>query len=148
MRKVGLADPLVQHGLLFAAGVRIAGRQVVHALYAGKFDGVAPLLFLLALLPLLMGVGNTMNDALKAAELPKMVFYAYLASGAATLLAGIPLVSHFGMPGAIYGMLISGPLLGVSRMGVFLSSVAEKPDGITGDGQNCSVSGFSSRLQG
>jgi O-antigen/teichoic acid export membrane protein len=105
-RKVGLATICI--ALLFAAGVRMAGRPVVHALYAGKFDGVAPLLFLLALLPLLMGIGNTMNDALKAAELPKMVFYAYLASGAATLLAGIPLVSHFGLRGAIYGMLVSG----------------------------------------
>ena len=123
-RKVGLATLCI--ALLFAAGVRIAGRQLVHALYTGKFDGVAPLLFLLALLPLLMGVGNTMNDALKAAELPKMVFYAYLASGAATLLAGIPLVSHFGMPGAIYGMLISGATYSAFLAWAFFFQVSRK----------------------
>jgi O-antigen/teichoic acid export membrane protein len=123
-RKVGLVTICVT--LLFAAGVRIAGRQVVHALYAGKFDGVAPLLFLLALLPLLMGIGNTMNDALKAAELPKMVFYAYLASGAATLLAGIPLVSHFGLPGAIYGMLVSGATYSAFLALAFFFQVSRK----------------------
>jgi len=123
-RKVGLATICI--ALLFAAGVRVAGRQIVHALYAGKFDGVAPLLFLLALLPLLMGIGNTMNDALKAAELPKMVFYAYLASGAATLLAGIPLVSHFGLRGAIYGMLVSGATYSAFLAFAFFFQVSRK----------------------
>jgi len=133
-RKVGLATICI--ALLFAAGVRLAGRAVVHALYAGKFDGVAPLLFLLALLPLLMGIGNTMNDALKAAELPKMVFYAYLASGAATLLAGIPLVSHFGLWGAIYGMLVSGATYSAFLALAFFFQVSrknwKKPPGIAG----------------
>jgi O-antigen/teichoic acid export membrane protein len=123
-RKVGLATICIT--LLFAAGVRMAGRPVVHALYAGKFDGVAPLLFLLALLPLLMGIGNTMNDALKAAELPKMVFYAYLASGAATLLAGIPLVSHFGLQGAVYGMLVSGATYSAFLALAFFFQVSRK----------------------
>jgi O-antigen/teichoic acid export membrane protein len=123
-RKVGLATTCIT--LLFAAGVRMAGRQVVHALYGGQFDGVAPLLFLLALLPLLMGIGNTMNDALKAAELPKMVFYAYLASGAATLLAGIPLVSHFGLRGAIYGMLVSGATYSAFLALAFFFQVSRK----------------------
>jgi hypothetical protein len=54
-----------------------------------------------------MGIGNTMNDALKATEHPKMVFYAYVCSGAATLLGGIPLVIRFGLPGAVYGMFLS-----------------------------------------
>jgi O-antigen/teichoic acid export membrane protein len=80
----------------------------MHILYAGKFDGLAPLLFMLGLLPVVMGIGNTMNDALKAAEKPKLVFYAYLGSGAATVLGGIPLVLRFGLRGAVYGMLFSG----------------------------------------
>jgi O-antigen/teichoic acid export membrane protein len=111
---------------LFAAGVRVAGRSVVHALYAGKFDGVVPLLFTLALLPLLMGIGNTMNDALKAAEMPRLVFYAYLASGAATLLAGIPLVSHWGLQGAVYGMLLSGATYSTVLALAFFFQVARK----------------------
>ena len=61
----------------------------------------------LSLLPLVMGIGNTMNDALKAAEEPRFVFYAYLCSGAVTFLAGIPLVRQFGLRGAVFGLLLS-----------------------------------------
>jgi O-antigen/teichoic acid export membrane protein len=76
-------------------------------LYAGRFDNLAPLLYLLALLPLLMGIGNTINDALKAAERPKLVFYAYLASGAATFVVGVPMVIRYGLLGAVMGVLSS-----------------------------------------
>jgi O-antigen/teichoic acid export membrane protein len=55
-----------------------------------------------------MGVGHTMNAALKAAESPKLVFWAYVASGAVSLVAGVPLVARFGLRGAAYGMLFSG----------------------------------------
>ena len=93
---------------VFALVVRVAGRPVMHWLYNGKFDDLAPLLYLLAYLPLSVGIGNTMNDALKSVEKPRLVFYAYLCSGAATFLGGIPLVIHFGLPGAVYGLLLSG----------------------------------------
>jgi O-antigen/teichoic acid export membrane protein len=98
---------IVAVGVTFALVVRMAGRQAMHAAYGGEFDSCAALLFALALVPLLMGIGNTMNDALKAAEKPRFVFYAYLCSGAATFLGGIPLVSRFGLRGAVYGLLLS-----------------------------------------
>jgi O-antigen/teichoic acid export membrane protein len=91
----------------FVFAVRILGKPIMHLLYAGKFDYLAPLLYILALLPLIMGLGNTMNDALKAAERPRFVFYAYLCSGVVTFFAGIPLVVHYGLRGAVYGMLLS-----------------------------------------
>ncbi len=93
--------------LIFALGVRLVGSQVIHVLYAGKFDELAPLLFLLALVPLLMGIGNTMSDAIRAAEKPRLVFYAYVSSALATFLLGVPLVIYFGLHGAAYGMLVS-----------------------------------------
>jgi O-antigen/teichoic acid export membrane protein len=93
---------------LFAFVLRILGQRVMHVLYAGKFDGLGPLLFLLALLPFLMAMGNTMTQALNAAEKPKLVFYGFLSSGTATFVLGIPLVIHFGLRGAVYGMLLSG----------------------------------------
>ena len=93
----------------------------MHWLYNGKFDDLAPLLYLLAYLPLLMGIGNTINDALKAAEKPKLVFYAYLCSGTATLLGGIPLVIRLGLTGAVYGLLLSaGVYTGALALGFFL----------------------------
>ena len=92
----------------FAIAVWLVGRPVVHVLYAGKYDTVVPILYLLALLPFLMAVGHTLNSALIAAERPQLVFFAFVCSGAATFLVGVPLVIHFGVQGAAYGMLLSG----------------------------------------
>jgi O-antigen/teichoic acid export membrane protein len=80
----------------------------MHALYAGKFDGLAPILFLMALLPVFTGIGCIMSSALNAAEKPKLVFLAYLCSAVSTVVLGIPLVMYFGLRGAVYGMLVSG----------------------------------------
>jgi O-antigen/teichoic acid export membrane protein len=93
---------------LFVLAIRVWGKSLVHLLYAGRYDGVAPLLFMLSVLPLLMAIGHTMNNALIAAEKPKLVFFAYLCSGAATFLLGMPLVMYYGLWGAVYGMLLSG----------------------------------------
>jgi len=113
---------LVGMTVLFALSVRVLGGQVMHSLYAGKFDGLAPLLSMLAFLPLLMGIGHTMNDALKAVERPRLVFYAYLSSGAATFLLGIPLMIHLGLRGAVYGMLVSGGTYSLAlSVGFFLN---------------------------
>jgi O-antigen/teichoic acid export membrane protein len=94
--------------LMFATAVREVGGPVIHILYAGKFDELAPMLFLLALVPLTMAIGNTMSDAIRAAEKPRLVFYAVISSALATFVVGLPLVRHFGLQGAVYGMLASG----------------------------------------
>jgi O-antigen/teichoic acid export membrane protein len=92
---------------LYVVVVRIVGRPLVHVLYAGKYDGLAPYLYLLTAVPLVMWVGGTMGHALNAVEKPHFVFWAYITSGAATLFLGIPLVIHLGLWGAVYGMLLS-----------------------------------------
>jgi O-antigen/teichoic acid export membrane protein len=92
---------------LYALAIRIIGRPMVHLLYAGKYDGLALYLFALTFVPLVMWIGSTMGHALNAMERPKFVFWAYVSSGGATFLAGIPLVVHFGLWGAVCGMLLS-----------------------------------------
>jgi O-antigen/teichoic acid export membrane protein len=92
----------------FAVAVRILGKPVIHTLYAGKYDGLAPFLFVLALLPVLMGVAAALSNAVIAAEKPHLTFFAYVCGGLATFLGGVPLVMHMGLRGAIYGMLLSG----------------------------------------
>ena len=92
----------------FAGLVNFFGKSVMHALYGGKFDDVTPLIGTLAFLPVIMGIGHTINGALKATEKPNFVFYAYVISGGTTILLGIPLVLHLGLRGAVYGMLVSG----------------------------------------
>jgi O-antigen/teichoic acid export membrane protein len=112
----------------FALCVRTLGAQTMHALYAGRFDGLAPLLSILAFLPLVMGIGHTMNDALKAVERPRVVFYAYLSGGAATCLLGIPLMSRFGLRGAVYGMLASGGTYSLALIAGFFLNVYRNAD--------------------
>jgi len=88
--------------------IRAFGKPLTQLLCGGRYDDMVPLLAILALLPVVMGVGHTMNAALKAAESPRLVFWAYVASGSVTFLAGVPLVARFGLRGAVYGMLFSG----------------------------------------
>jgi O-antigen/teichoic acid export membrane protein len=107
---------------LFALAVRLMGRPVMHLLYAGKFDDLAPMLYILAFLPLTMALGNVMGYALVAAEKPKFVFYSYVCSGAATLLGGISLVIHFGVRGAVFGLLLSAAsYTGAMALGFFFN---------------------------
>jgi O-antigen/teichoic acid export membrane protein len=115
----------------FAACIKLFGKPVMHFLYAGKFDDVAPILGTLTLLPVVMAIGNTMNAAIKAMEKPKLVFYAYVCSGTTSVALGVPLVAHFGLRGVVYGMLISAAAYTVS-LAVFLlwivsSKVAAPP---------------------
>jgi len=123
-KRYGLA--VVSATALFAFAVRIVGRAVMHWLYHGKFDDLAPMLYLLAFLPLLMGVGSVMGCALNAAEKPRLVFYAYVSSGAATLLGGIPLVIHFGLMGAAYGLMLSAAVYTAALFVGFRSSFCGK----------------------
>jgi len=92
----------------FALFLRVTGGLLMHVLYAGKYDDLARHLFVLSLLPLFLGLGNTMYLVLIASEEPKLVSIAYVCSAAMTFMAGIPLVMHFGLWGAVYGMLLSG----------------------------------------
>lgn len=104
-RRFTLATVLVTG--LFALLVRLTGRPVVHLLYGGKYDDLVPYFYALGFLPLIMWIGTTMAQSFYGAEKPKFVFWAYVGSGAATICLGIPLVTHFGLWGAVYGMLLS-----------------------------------------
>lgn len=110
----------------FAALVNLFGKSAMHALYAGRFDDVAPFVGTLAFLPFVMAAGNTMNDALKASEKPKLVFNAYVCSGTATFLVGIPLVMRLGLRGAVYGTLFSAAAYTGALAAGFLLHVRER----------------------
>jgi len=112
--------------VLFILGVLSMGKPALHALYAGRFDHLAPLLLKLSLYQLVMAIAITMVQALNALERPKLVFYAFASSGSATLLFGIPLVKHFGLPGAVYGMVLSGTTFTIALAIGFVSSLKRK----------------------
>lgn len=108
--------------ILFASGAAIAGKPIIHLLYAGKFDGLVPLFYILSFLPLFMGISSVMSSALNALEKPRLVFWGYSCSGIATFLIGIPLVIHFGLRGAVYGVLLSGAVFTAAVVIGFCSS--------------------------
>lgn len=116
----------------FAVAVRVFGSQAIHILYAGKFDELAPMLFLLALVPLVMAIGSTISDAIRAAEKPGLVFYAYVSSAVATFLLGLPVVKYFGLRGAVYGMLLSAATYTVALGVAFRLNLRERkmPTGV------------------
>jgi O-antigen/teichoic acid export membrane protein len=118
---------LLNFGLMgtFALVIRFLGKPLVHHLYSGKFDGVAALLPTLAIIPVIMGLGNTTAVALKALEKPQMSFYAYVASGIGTLTIGLALVIHFGIRGAMYGMLLSACLYTITLGIAFATTIQQ-----------------------
>ncbi len=106
--------------VLFVLFIYATGSPILNFIYAGKYNASLPLLYIIALTPITLGIGHVFNDTLKAMERPKAVFYAYLGSGATTLLVGIPLILHFGVAGAAWGMVLSSLIYGVVLMGEFL----------------------------
>jgi len=93
--------------LTFALVAGVASLPLLHLVYGGKFDDLAPLLRWYVLAPVAMGAGHAANAALKAMERPQAVLAAYVGSGVVTFAAGIPLVARLGLRGAVYGILLS-----------------------------------------
>jgi O-antigen/teichoic acid export membrane protein len=110
LRQMWRQCSLVFFGLsaAFALVVGAESFRLLHLVYGGKFDEGGSLLRWYVMLPVVMGLGHAANAALKATERPQAVFYAYVMSGATTFLLGIPLVIHWGLRGAVFGMLLSG----------------------------------------
>jgi O-antigen/teichoic acid export membrane protein len=124
----GVANVLIMGS--FAAMVCVVGRPVIHVLYGGRFDDASVLLPVLAFVSVAMGIGNCANAALKSIEKPNMVFWGYVASGAATFLAGIPLVMHFGLRGAVYGMLLSAGVYSATLLTALFLSIHTTINGV------------------
>jgi len=104
-KKLALLTVLVTGS--FALLVRAIGKPALHFLYAGRYDGLTEYIYVLAFLPLVLWLGTSMAQAFFAAEKPRFVFYAYVGGGIATFVGGIPLVTHYGLKGAVGGMLLS-----------------------------------------
>lgn len=83
------------------------GGWLVALMYGPKYVGYGWIVSILALIPLIASLSLPTNCALLAIERPDAIFKSYLASGAVTLLLGIPLVSTYGVGGAAVAMLCS-----------------------------------------
>lgn len=117
--------------VVYAACIWTFGRRLMHSIYAGKFDDVSALLSLFAILPVITSIGNSLNLALKSMERPDLVFRSYVVSGFITAAVGIPMVRHFGLRGAVCGMLASAGTYSVAMFVGLLSitrSTIQKPE--------------------
>lgn len=115
----------------FAVLIWIIGTPVLHLMYAGKYTDSVHLLYILGLTPIALGLGHVFNDALKAMERPRWVFYAYVAGGGVTLFAGVPLVLNFGLVGAVWGIVASSLAYGLMLIGGFFKcSLVSRADAI------------------
>jgi O-antigen/teichoic acid export membrane protein len=65
------------------------------------------LLYVIALMPVAVGIAGVFSDALRAVEKPGLVFYAYVVGGLLTLAVGVPAILSRGVEGAAWGMVAS-----------------------------------------
>lgn len=92
---------------LYAVFLWFFGPFIIHLLYKGKYDSVFFIIYPLSIIPIIMGIGNVFNDALKARQITKSVFIAYVISGIVTLTLGIFFIKFYGLLGITYGMIAS-----------------------------------------
>lgn len=98
---------LATMAVAYALFLSWSGPALMNWLYSGRYDHLAPLLPLVAWLPLL-GVGAVvLAPALRALERPDQVFVAYSASTVLSLTAGLYLTIRLGVAGAAAGLLIT-----------------------------------------
>lgn len=82
-------------------------RPLVAWLYGGQYAEQAYLLWLLGLLPVILGVTYVVGVALRALERPDLVFWTYALSTAVVLTLGVGFVFLWGVFGAVVGLLVS-----------------------------------------
>jgi Na+-driven multidrug efflux pump len=80
---------------------------LVDWLYGGQYVEYSNLLWILGLVPLVVGIGAVSGAALRAMERPDQVFWVQVSSTAAMLSIGLGLMFIWGIPGAVIGLLVS-----------------------------------------
>ncbi len=100
--------------LLYAAGgmiywilLVVFRQQVVHFLYGGNYQNLAPLVPWLAVASILQMSIAGPTIGLRAMEAPNSVFWAYLASSTVSVLVGFPFAWAFGVRGVVVSMMAS-----------------------------------------
>ena len=82
-------------------------QSIVRVLYAGKYMEVASLVPLVALSSIARTAASVQATALRAIQLPSLVFVAFCISSAIGIVVGIPAVWAFGLRGAVFSTVLS-----------------------------------------
>ena len=81
--------------------------QLISAMYAGHYQGVAPLVPVVAVASILSGAAMGPTIAIRAMRSPASVAAIYFGSSLACVLVGIPACRAWGVRGAVIGILLS-----------------------------------------
>lgn len=109
-----LAGPIIYWLLL-----GVFGEYVLHLLYDSKYGGNPLVLWLAGLIPVMAAISNVGGAALRALELPNLIFFTYACSATVALTAGLALVHMWGVQGSFIGWLLTYAVT-ASVMGISL----------------------------
>jgi len=96
---------LVAGASLYALLVGLFGRQLIEALYRGRYTQYAEFAWLIGLLALPTAAVMVLGSALQAYERPDRVLWANMISAAVTCSFGVAAIAIWGLLGAILGLL-------------------------------------------
>lgn len=107
-RIVGLTTALFMGGaLLYGLLAAIFSRPVLGMLYGPQYGAFAPILWVLAVLPVMAGWKAALSGALRALRRPDALFYANVAASLATATIGLLCVTVWHLVGAGFGFVLS-----------------------------------------
>jgi O-antigen/teichoic acid export membrane protein len=85
-------------------------RQLIHLMYGGHYQEIAPLVPIVALASVLAGAAMGPTIAIRAMRSPASVTAIYFGSSVASILVGIPACKAWGIRGAVIGILLSSAI--------------------------------------
>jgi O-antigen/teichoic acid export membrane protein len=107
--------------------VSLVAEWLLHALYAGQYDGYAWLVWLFSAVYLLAFAGQVLTVVLSAMRVTRAVMIAEVVTLAAAVAVGAPLIWLFGLGGA----LVADVVIGATLMGMllfYLQKLQAKPE--------------------
>ena len=90
---------------VLAVGIAFFGKPIMQLIYGGEHTQYAYLLYGFAILYILVFVGMGYRFAIRAIENTRIIFIAYVASSAFSLIMAKPLLSHWGIDGVLIGLI-------------------------------------------
>ncbi|MFI4860389.1 MAG: lipopolysaccharide biosynthesis protein [Phycisphaerales bacterium JB063] len=80
--------------------------RIIGIVYAGRFLEHAWLLWLVGLIPVVVAIDSVLHAQFRAVERPDRLFYGSAASSAVLVLAGLPMLAFWGLPGILSAVLL------------------------------------------
>lgn len=110
--------------LVFFCGVAVAGGWAVRLVYGAGYAGYGGIVALIGLRHLLGASDLAVNSGLLALERGDVLLKSFLLSAGVALMAGVPLVYRWGVPGAAWAMVLGTSLTAAYRIWSYLGARA------------------------